>query len=79
LVFERETIWENTNKLLGDPKFSGVKTGITNTAGSCLASLYHHVNEKKEQDTYIVVVLGCTDFEARFEETKLLLYWFLNP
>lgn len=29
--------WQNSNKLLSLPGFCGVKTGITSTAGSCLA------------------------------------------
>lgn len=31
--------WKNTNKLL-DKGFIGIKTGITDTAGPCLASAY---------------------------------------
>ena len=38
-VTESEIIWENSNKLLGNG-YNGVKTGITNTAGSCLSSWY---------------------------------------
>jgi D-alanyl-D-alanine carboxypeptidase len=32
--------WKNTNKLLRRPGFLGIKTGITITAGPCLASAY---------------------------------------
>lgn len=34
-----EKVWENTNKLLEDG-FDGIKTGITDTAGPCLAASY---------------------------------------
>jgi D-alanyl-D-alanine carboxypeptidase len=36
----RTVIWENTNKLLRRDGFMGLKTGITVTAGPCLASAY---------------------------------------
>lgn len=36
----REIVWENTNKLLRRPGFIGVKTGVTITAGPCLATCY---------------------------------------
>lgn len=36
----RTIYWENTNKLLRRPGFIGVKTGITVTAGPCLAAAY---------------------------------------
>jgi D-alanyl-D-alanine carboxypeptidase len=32
--------WENTNKLLDIQGFDGIKTGITPTAGPCLAARY---------------------------------------
>ena len=37
---KREIVWENTNKLLRRPNFIGVKTGVTVTAGPCLATCY---------------------------------------
>ena len=33
-------VWHNSNRLLTVPGFTGVKTGITNTAGSCLSVYY---------------------------------------
>jgi len=51
---EKETkIWKNTNKLL-NLGFSGLKTGITDTAGPCLSSRYSFENYD-----IIVVVLCC--------------------
>lgn len=37
---KRFNVWENTNKLLRREGFVGIKTGITITAGPCLASAY---------------------------------------
>jgi serine-type D-Ala-D-Ala carboxypeptidase (penicillin-binding protein 5/6) len=36
----KEVLWDNTNKLLRRDGFIGVKTGVTVTAGPCLASCY---------------------------------------
>lgn len=36
----KEVTWDNTNKLLGIEGFSGVKTGVTPSAGPCLSSLF---------------------------------------
>jgi D-alanyl-D-alanine carboxypeptidase (penicillin-binding protein 5/6) len=37
---QREVIWNNTNKLLKLDGFVGIKTGITPSAGPCLASCF---------------------------------------
>ncbi len=37
---ERTLTWRNTNKLLKNG-FEGIKTGITDTAGPCLAACIH--------------------------------------
>ena len=36
----RKTQWINTNKLLKIDGFTGVKTGVTPSAGPCLSSMY---------------------------------------
>lgn len=36
----RELLWHNTNKLLKIKGFAGLKTGITPSAGPCLASFF---------------------------------------
>jgi D-alanyl-D-alanine carboxypeptidase len=36
----RESVWENTNKLLERPECEGIKTGITQSAGPCLACYF---------------------------------------
>ena len=38
-------IWKNTNKLL-DKGFQGIKTGITDAAGPCLASSYKTTSDE---------------------------------
>jgi D-alanyl-D-alanine carboxypeptidase len=65
---KREVVWENTNKLLRRPGFEGVKTGVTTTAGPCLASLYT-VNNR----CFVVVVLRTSKLSRRFKETRWIL------
>lgn len=58
----------STNALLGNVKgVCGVKTGYTNDAGSCFAGAY-----KYKGRTYITVVLGAPDSQARWDDTKRL-------
>lgn len=59
--------WVNTNNLLWDPshQFKGIKTGITQTAGPCLA--VNFVSKEQNFD-FIVVILNCKSREARFLE-----------
>lgn len=65
---KREVVWENTNKLLRRPGFEGVKTGVTATAGPCLATLY-----RTQGRSFIVVLLRTNKLSRRFKETRLLL------
>ena len=37
---ERKSFWKNTNKLLKNEGFVGVKTGVTPSAGPCLSSMF---------------------------------------
>lgn len=48
--------WENTNRLLEDG-FDGIKTGITDTAGPCLAAAYKD---------FIIVVLHSKSMNQRW-------------
>jgi D-alanyl-D-alanine carboxypeptidase len=50
--------------MLKNENFYGVKTGITNNAGSCLCSAFK-INNKD----YIAVVLGSPTQECRFKDT----------
>jgi D-alanyl-D-alanine carboxypeptidase len=55
-------VWENTNKLLRRPNFIGGKTGVTVSAGPCLASCYE-VDDK----IFIVILLRTTKLSRRFK------------
>lgn len=68
----REVKWQNTNKLLRREGFIGVKTGITVTAGPCLASAFEFKNK-----VYIIVLLRANKISRRFKESRKILYWAL--
>ena len=55
--------WQNTNRLLGLPGFCGLKTGITEAAGPCLAATY-----LKDGHSYTVVLLQSKSMEDRWTE-----------
>lgn len=57
----------NTNKLLSDPKYKGIKTGTTFEAGECLVSLYSDGKRK-----IIGVILNSPN---RFYETDKVIEW----
>lgn len=65
--------WENTNQLIHPtspyycPYATGLKTGQTPRAGSCLLSSFAY-----EGKTYIIGVFGCPDVDDRFEDTLQL-------
>lgn len=67
-TFENGTKVENTNKLLEDG-FEGIKTGITETAGPCLAACYKDL---------VVVVLNSKSMNERWFEVKKLVKWIKN-
>ena len=50
--------------------YKGIKTGITNSAGPCLASLVEHA-----QRQFIVIVLNCKSMKQRFRDTENLRKW----
>ncbi|MEI8384132.1 MAG: serine hydrolase [Planctomycetota bacterium] len=68
--YTRNVLWKNTNKLLEITGYTGVKTGSTDAAGSCLVSVGKH-----RDDELIVVVLGCSSNEARYVDTRNLFRW----
>jgi serine-type D-Ala-D-Ala carboxypeptidase (penicillin-binding protein 5/6) len=70
---KKEMVWENTNKLLRREGFIGAKTGVTVTAGPCLATCYE-AGEKK----FIVVLLRTNKLSRRFKETRMILGWTLR-
>ena len=59
--------WENTNRLL-TRGFNGLKTGITVTAGGCLASSF-----QTKTIWYIIIILACRNVDLRFTETVKLI------
>ncbi len=66
--------WENTNSLIVPaspyycPWATGLKTGQTPSAGSCLLSSFD-----VEGARYLIGVFGCPEIEDRFEDTLQLL------
>ncbi len=59
---KRPVEWHNTNKLLRRDGFLGIKTGITVTAGPCLASAYQFRDK-----IYICVILRASKVSRRFK------------
>ena len=65
--------WKNTNELINPtskyycPYATGLKTGQTPYAGSCLLSSFHY-----EGKTYVIGVFGCPEKEDRFDDTLQL-------
>ena len=65
-------LWQN------DPAtgiFSGIKTGVTPTAGPCLAVCF---KSRCGIYDFIVVVMNCKTREARFIEIPKLVRWAVN-
>lgn len=66
--------WENTNALIHPeseyycPIATGLKTGQTPSAGSCLLSSF-----ESEGKQYVIGVFGCPEIEDRFADTLQLL------
>lgn len=56
--------WQNTNKLL-EEGFEGIKTGITDAAGPCLASSFRikKADNKNEEVHLIVILLNCKSMD----------------
>lgn len=71
--------WKNTNNMLWQQDsmgtFSGIKTGVTPTAGPCLASCF-----KSRCGTYdfVIVVMNCKSREVRFTEIPKLVRWAMT-
>lgn len=68
--YQREVIWNNSNRLLGIEGFDGVKTGTTGAAGACLAS-----TGVRDGKRLIVVVLGSSCSDARYADSRNLYRW----
>ena len=72
-----EFSWTNTNSLLREG-YSGIKTGITTSAGGCLASTTSIQKDKYSWQDVLVVVLGCESTELRFVDTKIIVRDYLG-
>lgn len=68
--YTRNVMWTNTNRLLGQEGFHGVKTGTTSAAGACLISL-----SKIGGIERIVVTLGSINSDARYVDARNLHVW----
>lgn len=65
--------WQNTNKLLEEDGFSGIKTGNTPNAGPCLSICYQN-----EEEAFIITLLNCRSPEHRWTEANKLAFWSKN-
>lgn len=61
--------WENTNILLKQG-YTGIKTGITNTAGPCLAASTIHSGYH-----VVVVLLSSCSMDSRWYEVPKIVSW----
>ncbi|MDQ3069344.1 MAG: serine hydrolase [Acidobacteriota bacterium] len=66
---------KSTNKLLGDAPITAAKTGFTNKAGFCLATLLQMPQTNQQ---VAVVVLGAKSSMGRFWETRHLFNWVMD-
>lgn len=66
----RTQTWKTTNRLLGITGYSGVKTGYTRAAGSCLVS-----TGERNGDTLVIVVLGAPSAAAAVADSRNLYRW----
>ena len=69
--------WANTNKLLREEGFDGIKTGITDYAGPCLSSSYRKVDVNLNIHI-IAVILNSKSVDIRWQDTKILCEWALK-
>ncbi|MCC9609145.1 serine hydrolase [Blastopirellula sp. JC732] len=68
--YERNVLWRNTNQLLDQQGYFGVKTGTTGPAGACLVSCC-----ERDGKQLLMVVLGSSSTEARYADTRNLYRW----
>lgn len=66
-------VWENTHKLLWSKGVTGIKTGITTSAGPCLATAL-----TREGYDLIIILLCCKSLDARWVETNKLANWSIT-
>jgi D-alanyl-D-alanine carboxypeptidase (penicillin-binding protein 5/6) len=66
----RVLVWKTTNRLLAIAGYTGVKTGYTKAAGSCLVS-----TGERDRDNLIVVVLGAPSAASAVADSRNLYRW----
>lgn len=66
----RPIVWKTTNRLLTITGYTGVKTGYTKAAGSCLVS-----TGERGRESLIVVVLGAPSAAAAVTDSRNLFRW----
>lgn len=66
----RTIVWKTTNRLLAITGYTGVKTGYTKAAGSCLVS-----TGERGRESLIVVVLGAPSAAAAVTDSRNLYRW----
>lgn len=71
-VNQKKVRWENTHRLLHTKPdlYKGIKTGVTDPAGPCLASLVQ-INGRE----FIIVVLNSKASKRRYKDTEILRKW----
>ena len=69
----RKYKWENTNYMLRQHNYNGLKTGITEAAGPCVSASY-----EKDGNNLIIILLSSKSMEARWQEVPLLVNWAIN-
>jgi D-alanyl-D-alanine carboxypeptidase len=68
---KKEVQWTNTHRLLHErDEYVGIKTGVTITAGPCLASCLR-LNDRN----FIIIVLNSKKLSLRFTDTEILRQW----
>jgi D-alanyl-D-alanine carboxypeptidase (penicillin-binding protein 5/6) len=70
--YERNIVWDNTDKLLDYEGFYGVKTGTTDPAGACLVS----AGKRGDKPLYVVVLGAKAD--TRYLDARNLYRWAWN-
>jgi D-alanyl-D-alanine carboxypeptidase len=70
LKLSRNVKWVNTNKLLSLDHCEGIKTGVTPTAGPCMAASF-----QRDNFNVIIVILNAKNKTKRFQEVKNLYDW----
>lgn len=55
--------------------YNGIKTGITDAAGPCLATSQKVQLKSNQQAHIIIVLLNCKTVDIRWDETKILSSW----